>query len=70
MKNPSPFNSAQTHKDERSLPDRDGVALREKIRERAYQLYEQRGRDHGHDREDWARAEEEVLDKQRLAKAA
>jgi hypothetical protein len=30
------------------------------IRERAYELYESRGREDGHDLEDWLRAEEEV----------
>jgi len=31
-----------------------------KIRERAYALYEARGREDGHDLEDWLRAEEEI----------
>lgn len=34
--------------------------MEEKIRQRAYQLYEQRGRDNGHAEEDWLRAEREV----------
>jgi len=33
------------------------------IRERAYGYYEQRGREDGHDLEDWFRAEAEVLGK-------
>ena len=33
------------------------------IRVRAYQLYEERGCEHGHDLEDWLRAEAEVLGK-------
>jgi hypothetical protein len=33
----------------------------EKIRWRAYELYEQRGRADGHDEEDWLQAEREVL---------
>ncbi|HVZ16682.1 MAG TPA: DUF2934 domain-containing protein [Terriglobales bacterium] len=32
----------------------------EAIRIRAYQLFEQRGRTHGHDVEDWFRAEAEI----------
>ena len=32
----------------------------EQIRRRAYQLYEERGRDDGHDLDDWLRAEREV----------
>jgi Protein of unknown function (DUF2934) len=34
--------------------------LEEAIRRRAYELYEQRGREDGHDTEDWPRAEEEI----------
>jgi hypothetical protein len=44
--------------------------LEEKIRGRAYELYEQRGREDGHEAEDWLRAEEEVKGKQRIAAAA
>jgi len=32
----------------------------EQIRHRAYQLYEQRGCEHGHDVEDWLMAEREL----------
>jgi hypothetical protein len=31
------------------------------VRERAYQLYEERGCEHGHDLDDWIRAEAEIL---------
>lgn len=34
--------------------------IEEKIRVRAYQLYEQRGRADGHDLEDWLRAKAEA----------
>ena len=33
------------------------------IRQRAYQIYEQRGRENGHDVEDWLEAEAEVFGK-------
>ena len=33
----------------------------ESVRQRAYQLYEERGRQDGHDLEDWLRAETEIL---------
>jgi hypothetical protein len=36
-----------------------------RIRERAYELYEVGGREHGHDEHDWLRAEREIL-KQRV----
>ena len=37
--------------------------LEDQIRHRAYELYEQRGREDGHDLEDWFRAEAEVKQK-------
>lgn len=33
----------------------------EKIRERAYELYEARGREPGRDEQDWFRAEQEIV---------
>ena len=41
----------------------------EEIRDRAYELYEERGREHGHDMEDWLRAEAEITQK-RMTTAA
>jgi hypothetical protein len=43
-----------------SIPSED------KIRSRAYQLYEERGREDGHAMEDWLRAEEEIHSKARI----
>ena len=37
-----------------------------RIAKRAYELYEQRGWQHGYDREDWFQAEKEVLTQQEL----
>ena len=34
--------------------------LKDEICRRAYELYEQRGGEHGHDVEDWLRAEKEI----------
>jgi len=34
--------------------------LQQRIRQRAYELYEQRAREDGHDVEDWLQAESEV----------
>ena len=34
--------------------------LEHQIRERAYELYEERGREDGHELEDWYRAKEEM----------
>jgi hypothetical protein len=44
--------------------------LVEAVRLRAYQIYEQRGREHGLDFEDWIRAEEEILSRYQKAKSA
>jgi hypothetical protein len=35
----------------------------DQIRERAYELYEARGREDGHDLEDWLRAEGEIMER-------
>jgi hypothetical protein len=37
----------------------------DKIRDRAYQLYESRGREPGQDEQDWFLAEEEILKRAR-----
>ena len=44
--------------------------LEEKIRRRAYELYEQRGRHHGHDLDDWLRAEADITAKNAKIAAA
>lgn len=41
----------------------------EQIRCRAYQLYEERGREDGHDLEDWVRAEAEITGRSEKAAA-
>jgi hypothetical protein len=41
-------------------PKNPSLNLEDEIRRRAYDLYEQRGGEPGHDVEDWLRAEEEV----------
>ena len=52
------------------MPDKESTAQEERlsslelteqlIRKRAYDFYEHRGREHGHDREDWFKAEAEI----------
>ncbi len=47
-----------------AAPDMGSQELTEEIiRMRAYQLFEQRGYEHGHDVEDWLQAEAEVMGK-------
>jgi hypothetical protein len=43
-----------------SESDESTAQLQEKVRRRAYELYEARGRKDGYDLEDWLRAESEV----------
>lgn len=51
-----------------NLPKTDGGSeLQEQIRTRAFQLYEQRGRDDGRDLDDWLRAEAELSQVQKAA---
>ncbi len=41
-------------------PNETTPELEQAIRQRAYELYEQRGRETGHDLDDWLRAEAEL----------
>ena len=51
MKNPDPALPISTQ------PPRSPVQLQELIRQRAYELWEQRGREDGRDFDDWVTAE-------------
>jgi hypothetical protein len=44
-------------------PTNQTIELQEKIRRRAYDLYEQRGRTDGHNVDDWVQAETEIQTK-------
>jgi hypothetical protein len=44
--------------------------VEEQIRQRAYELYDARGREDGHDMDDWFRAEQEVLNRTTRSVAA
>ena len=53
-----------------SLSGKTGAeAVAERIRIRAYELYEERGREDGHEVEDWLRAESEVTGRTERAAA-
>jgi Protein of unknown function (DUF2934) len=58
--------SISTEKPEQGSLD----STEELIRVRAYQLYEERGCEHGHDLEDWLRAEAEIVGKKPAAAGA
>jgi hypothetical protein len=42
-------------------PHRQNDSLYHRIAQRAYELYEQRGRQDGHEEDDWLQAEREIL---------
>jgi Protein of unknown function (DUF2934) len=44
--------------------------LRQRIEQRAYELYEARGSEPGHELEDWTKAEAEILHQTKLHRAA
>jgi hypothetical protein len=46
---------------QRPAPPAAAISLEEQIRTLAYELFEQRGREHGHDVEDWIQAEEIIV---------
>jgi hypothetical protein len=48
-----------------TMPDTLPSQETARIKERAYELYEVGGREHGHDEQDWLRAKQEIL-KQRV----
>ncbi len=62
------MNPVKRSEQPRTIPD--PTQLEEQIRRRAYALYEARGREDGHDREDWLQAEAEILVTPRKAAAA
>jgi Protein of unknown function (DUF2934) len=44
--------------------------IEETVRTRAYELYEERGREDGHELDDWLRAEEEITKRKTRTTAA
>jgi outer membrane protein TolC len=48
----------------------ESIELQEQIRRRAYELYEQRGREDGRDLDDWLQAESEVTQQKAMTVAA
>lgn len=49
-----------TRKSPTLVPRQEPVNVEQQIRDRAYELYEARGREDGHDLEDWHQAEKEI----------
>jgi hypothetical protein len=69
-KQPTPINSRQSAVLENTPATSTQPGIEEEIRRRAYELYEERGRLHGFEQEDWARAEAEIRNKYRRGKSA
>jgi Protein of unknown function (DUF2934) len=63
-------NVTQMSKNQRGPSDHESLNMQEKVRQRAYELYEERGRHVGRELEDWIQAEQEVRDKFGLRRAA
>lgn len=51
----------QTKTPEAPVVDETSAENSERIQKRAYELYEARGREGGHDLEDWLQAEAEII---------
>ncbi len=47
-----------------------GPSLQDEIRARAYELFQQRGGEDGHDAEDWLRAEDEIISRNMRSRKA
>ncbi|HEV2990543.1 MAG TPA: DUF2934 domain-containing protein [Candidatus Angelobacter sp.] len=70
-KQPTPINSYSNATITESAPTPSPQPMmEEEIRRRAYELYEERGRQHGFEQEDWARAEAEIRSKYQQEKSA
>jgi len=61
---------ATSHLNRKSSADSVDQEMRELIEKRAYELFEARGAEPGHELEDWAQAESEMMQQTRLHRAA
>ena len=55
---------------EKNKSAQSGMSLDAEISRRAYELYQERGGENGHDMEDWLRAEQEVRENAGQRRAA
>lgn len=70
MTKPTSIDSVRRSEREFVSPREVTDEQREQIRRRAYELYEQRGREDGHQEDDWRQAEKEVLAEGDISEAA
>ncbi len=59
-----------TERNPRKLQKNQPRDQEEQVRHRAYQIYEERGREDGHDLDDWLKAENEIAAKHAQTAAA
>jgi hypothetical protein len=62
------MSAKENFKAEMTISDDPSPEQLERIRQRAYELYEARGREEGHDLDDWLQAEDEIVGKARIAR--
>jgi hypothetical protein len=60
QRQPKPILDKPTNSPGRMTMMRSSVPSQDQIRDRAYQLYESCGRQTGHEKQDWLRAEQEI----------
>jgi hypothetical protein len=53
-----------------TVPAKSAIPLEAEIRARAYKLYEQRGKEAGHELDDWLQAESDLMPKKANAAGA
>jgi hypothetical protein len=70
MKQPTPINENAGVSPNNTPAAPAYTGIEEEIRRRAYELYQERGRQDGFEQEDWARAETEILGKYQRGKSA
>ena len=61
MPDPGTAAVTTTSSEPRKVTTPVSIDLQGEIRRRAYELYEERGRVHGFEQEDWAQAEREIM---------
>ena len=67
---PEPGTTTNTVSETKKSSAPVSIDIQGEIRRRAYELYEERGRNPGHETEDWATAEREILTRQNQQQSA
>ncbi len=70
MFKPTSIDSGKRPEENRASASQQTGDMQQRIQQRAYELYEQRGREDGHHEEDWMQAEQELRSKDHVIRAA